>query len=327
MGFRRGHARVTFNPMRPRIAALLALAIPALVAADRPDAQQGEASRIRISSEIVLVNASVVDSHGRAIAGLAKSNFRLFENHAEKKISWFSEDQTPVSLVVVFDTSGSMAGKLTHCAEAVAELLRSAQNGDEFALFTFSNRVELAQPWTRDDAAISGALLNARAHGTTALLDAVDTAGHYAAQGSNPRRIMFVLTDGGDNASRFRENQVRRRLEEMNVELYAVDIRESDVPMSWPGVLEGPQLLDRLCDDLSGRYVPVERMGDLADAVERVRREIRSQYVLGYRPEPLVRDGRFHLLQVKVTPPPGIHRVSVRWRRGWREPRGQGAVD
>jgi len=313
--------------MRTRIAALLVLLLPALVAGDRVNLQQGEASRIRVSSEIVLVNASVVDSHGRAIAGLTKANFRLFENHAERKISSFSEDQTPVSMVVVFDTSGSMAGKLTRCAEAVAELLHTAQNGDDFALFTFSSQVELAQAWTRDDAAISGALLNARAHGNTALLDAVDTAGHYAGRGANPRKVMFVLTDGGDNASRLRELQVRRRLEEMNIELYAVDIREGDSPMVWPGVLEGPQLLDRLCDDLSGRYVPVERMSDLADAVERIRREIRSQYVLGYRPDPLARDGRFHLLQVKVTPPPGTHRVSVRWRRGWREPQGDGAVD
>ena len=313
--------------MRPRIAALLALVLPALGAGDRPSAQQGEASRIRVSSEIVLVDASVVDSHGRAIAGLTKANFRLFENHAERKISWFSEDQTPVSMVVVFDTSGSMVSKLTRCAEAVAELLRSAEKGDEFALVTFSSRAQLAQTWTRDDAAISGALLNARAHGTTALLDAIDMAGHYAARGANPRKVMFVLSDGGDNASRLRELQVRRRLEEMDIELYAVDIREGDSPMAWPGVLEGPQLLDRLCDDLSGRYVPVERMSDLADAVERIRREIRSQYVLGYRPEALARDGRFHTLQVRVTPPPGMHRVSVRWRRGWREPRGQGAVD
>jgi len=307
---------------------LAALVLAAgIVAGDRANAQQGEASRIRVSSEIVLVNASVVDSHGRAITGLTKENFRLFENHDERKISWFSEDQTPVSMVVVFDISGSMAGKLTRCAEAVAELLRSSQNGDEFALFTFSNQVELTQTWTRDDAAISSALLNVRAHGTTALLDAVDWAGHYAGHGSNPRKVMFVLTDGGDNSSRLRELQVRRRLEEMNIELYAVDIRDGDAPMNWPGVLEGPQLLDRLCEDLSGRYVPVERMSDLADAVERVRREIRSQYVLGYRPSSLARDGRFHLLQVKVTPPPGLHRISVRWRRGWREPQGQGAVD
>ena len=313
--------------MRPRIAVLMAFTLSALVAGDRLNAPENEPGRIRVSSEIVLVNASVVDSHGRAIAGLTKANFRLFENHAERQISWFSEDQTPVSLVVVFDTSGSMAGKLTHCAQAVAELLRTAQNGDEFALFTFSNRVELAQAWTHDDAAVTSALLNARAHGTTALLDAVDTAGHYAAQGANPRKVMFVLTDGGDNASRFREIQVRRRLEEMDIELYAVDIREGDMPIAWPGVLEGPQLLDRLCDDLSGRYVPVERVNDLADAVERVRREIRSQYVLGYRPDPLARDGRFHPLQVRVTPPSGVHRVSVRWRRGWREPQGEGSVD
>jgi len=304
-----------------RIAALLALTLPAFAAGNQRHPEEGEAGRIRVSSEMVLVNASVVDSRGRPVPGLMKANFRLFENRDEKNIASFSEDQAPVSMTIVFDTSGSMAGKLQRCAQAVEDILKSAQSGDEFALVTFADRPQVVQPWTRDDAAISAALLDARAHGSTALLDAIDLAGHYAATGANARKVMFVLSDGGDNASRFRENQVRRRLEEMDIELYAVDIRDDSVSLAWPAELEGPGLLDRLCDALSGRYIPIERMADLPDAIERIRTEIRSQYVLGYRPGPLSRDGRFHLLQVRVTPPPGMHRISVRWRRGWREPR------
>jgi len=301
---------------------LLAATLPGAAAGDQRHSDEGEASRFRVSSEMVLVNASVVDSRGRPIPGLTKENFRLFENHAEKQIAWFSEDQTPVSMVVVFDTSGSMNGKLERCAEAVAELLGLSQKDDEFALVTFSNQPRLAQAWTRDEAAIPAALLNARAHGTTAMIDALHMAGRYANSGANARKLIFVLSDGGDNSSRWRETEVLRQLQEMDLELYAVDIREPGFTPAYPGLLEGPGLLDRLCDGLSGRYIAVDRVGELAGAVERIQREIRSQYVLGYRPGELRRDGRFHPVEVKVAPPAGIHRISVRWRRGWREPRG-----
>jgi Ca-activated chloride channel homolog len=310
--------------IRPIALFLLAAAIPA-AAGDKRQTDEGEASRFRVSSDMVLVNASVVDSHGRPIPGLTRENFRLFESHAEKKIAWFSEDQTPVSMVIVFDTSGSMEGKLNRCAEAVADLLNSSQPGDEFALVTFSNQPQLAQTWTRDDAAIPAALLSARSHGTTAMIDALRMAGRYANTGANARKLIFVLTDGGDNNSRWTETQVRRQLEELDLELYAVDIRDPGAVSRYPGIPDGPVLLERMCDALSGRYVAVDRMGELAGAIDRIRSEIRSQYILGYRPDELTRDGRFHPVEVKVMPPAGMHRISVRWRRGWREP--QGAVE
>jgi Ca-activated chloride channel family protein len=306
---------------------LLAATIPVALDGDKRQSDEGEANRFRVSSEMVLVNASVLDSRGRPIAGLTKDNFRLFENHAEKRIDWFSEDQTPVSMVIVFDTSGSMNGKLPHCAEAVAQLLRSSQAGDEFALVTFANQPQLAQTWSRDEAAIPAALLNSRAKGNTAMIDALRMAGRYGRTGANARKLLFVLSDGGDNNSRWTENEVLRQLQEMDVELYALDIQESGGASAYPGIFEGPSLLYRLCEGLSGRYLAVDRMGELGDAVERIGREIRSQYVLGYRPGALERDGRFHPVVVKVTPPAGMHRISVRWRRGWREPQGQGAAE
>ncbi len=199
-----------------------------LLAAAVAGASAGEASRFRVSSAMVLVNASVVDSQGRPISGLPRESFRLFENHTEKKIAWFSEDQTPVSMVIVFDISGSMSGKLSRCAEAVADLLRSSQAGDEFALVAFSNQPQLVQPWTADEAAIPAALLNARAHGNTAAIDALHTAGAYARTGANARKLLFVLSDGGDNSSRWRETQVLHELQEMDLEVYAVDIRDAE---------------------------------------------------------------------------------------------------
>jgi VWFA-related protein len=310
-----------------RIAILvLAATIPGAAAGDQRHSDEGEASRFHASSEMVLVNASVVDSRGRPISGLTRENFRLFESHAEKKIAWFSEDQAPLSMLIVFDTSGSMEGKLSRCAEAVADLIRSSQTGDEFALVTFSDQPRLMQTWTRDETAIPSALMSARTRGTTALIDALRFAGRYANTGSKTRKLLFVLSDGGDNSSRYTEAQVLRQLQEMDLELYAVNIHEPGATPPYPGLVEGPALLGRLCEGLAGRYIGIERMGELGEAVERIRREIRSQYVLGYRPGALERDGRYHPVEVKVAPPAGMHRISVRWRRGWREPQGEGAV-
>ena len=235
-------------PMAWRTAILLlAFACTGIAADDGWPNSQGEAERIRVSSEMVLVDASVVDAHGRPIPGLTQANFRLFENHAEKKISWFGEDEAPVSIVVVFDTSGSMDGKLKQGAEAVARLLRYSQTGDEFALFTFANQPQLVQTWTRDDAAIPAALMNTRTHGSTALVDALYEAGRYAGTAANSRRLLFVLTDGGDNNSRWRETQVLKQLQETDVELYAVDIHDTSFTSAFPGVAEGPALLERMC--------------------------------------------------------------------------------
>jgi VWFA-related protein len=309
-----------------RFAILILAAAAGAVAGDKRNNDEGEASRFRVSSDMVLVNASVLDSRGRPISGLTRDNFRLYESHAERPIAWFNEDQTPVSMVIVFDTSGSMEGKLQRCVEAVSELLSSTQAGDEFALVTFSNEPQLVRTWTHDESDISSALLNAHSHGTTALIDALRMAGKYARTGANPRKLVFVLSDGGDNSSRWTESELRHQLEETDLELYAVDIDESGSLSRFPGVIDGPGLLDRLCEALSGRYVAVDRMGELAGAIEKIRREIRAQYVLGYRPDELDHDGRFHRVELKVTPPSGMRRVWVRYRRGWREPQSQQAV-
>jgi Ca-activated chloride channel family protein len=270
---------------------MLAAAASGAVAGDKRNNDEGAASRFRVSSDMVLVNASVLDSRGRPISGLIRDNLRLYESHAEQPIAWFSEDQTPVSVVIVFDTSVSVDGKLQHCGEAVSELLRSTQAGDEFALVTFLNQPQLAQTWAHDDSEISSALLNPRAQGTTAMIDALRMAGTYARTGANPRKLL----DPGA-LSRF------------------------------PGVIDEARLIDRLCEALSGRYVPVDRMGELGAAVKKIHREIRAQCLLGYRPGALDRAGRFHRLELKVTPPPGMHRIALRYRRGWREPQSQQAV-
>ena len=315
------------NGNRFKLAVVFFLATLAL-GGDSRGAQQsteGDASRFSISSDLVLVNATVLDMRGRPVNSLTRENFHIFENQTEKKIEYFSEEETPVSMIVVADTSGSMAGKLPGCVEAIARLFDGATPGDEFALITLGSQAVLAREWTRNDANLRDVLANTRAHGSTALLDALHMAALYSRTAANARRLVFIVSDSGENHSRFRERDVRRLLEETELEMYAVDIRGPDRALE-PEVLEGPGLLDRLCEEAAGRYIAIDRMSELPKAVERISREIRSQYMLGYRPAAIGQAGRFHKVEVRVHPPSGMHRLSVRWRRGWREP-AEGKVD
>jgi Ca-activated chloride channel family protein len=307
-------------PLRllPTIGLLFSLAGLAASGSPRRPHSPEEAGRFRITSDIVLVNATVVDAAGRPVEGLTQDHFRLFEYHTEAHIAYFGEEETPVSLVIVADTSGSMKGKLNVCARAAAELFRSILPDDEFALVTFAGRPLVAEPWTTDDSKIRSALASAPAAGTTALFDAVQLGAQYASHGRNARKAVLVVSDGGDNHSRYSEGDVRRRIEELDLELYALNIGGS-----WFSEAEGwwgRAVLERLCEHASGRYVAVERLSELPAAVSRISREIRSQYLLRYRPRRLDGAGCLHKVEVKVIPPDGMRRVSVRWRQNWREP-------
>jgi len=277
-----------------------------------------QAASFRVSSDLVLVNASVLDAAGRPVTGLTQDRFRLFENHAEQRIAFFAEEQTPVSMVVVADTSGSMRGKLDVCAQAATALVRSYFLGDEFALVTFADRPHLAVPWTDNGKAILAALSQTGAYGDTALLDAVLFAAQYARHAHNPRRVVLAVSDGGDNHSRYDRSEVIERMEESGIEVYAVSLGESGFAALFDGG-SPDDALEEMCDRASGRFVSVENMAKLPEAMDRISREIRSQYLLGYYPARRSGGGRTHSVAVKVTPPPGLRRIDVRWRRRWSE--------
>jgi Ca-activated chloride channel homolog len=279
-----------------------------------------QAQNFRVSSDLVLVNATVIDPAGLPVTGLTQDRFRLFERRAEERIAYFVEEETPVSVVIVADTSASMKKKLDVCAQAAAELFRSILPGDEFALVTFAERPQLAVPWTADDQAIRAALSQTQAHGTTALRDALLFGAQYARHARNARKVLLVVSDGGDNHSRYSSMELRRRLEEADLDVYAINMTESWYTGPKDEVSEESSPLEELCEHISGRYVKVDNMRKLPEAVSRISREIRSQYVLGYHPGQLSGAGRFRRVEVKVAPPSGVRRVSVYWRQGWREP-------
>ncbi len=275
--------------------------------------------QFRADAKVVLINATVLDRHDRPIRGLTRQHFRVFEGQAEQSIAYFSEEETPLSLAVIFDVSGSMQGKIAQMRATVDAVLKGANAQDEFSLITFADRPQFAAGWRTNAEELQNRLLLASAHGPTALLDAL-AAGLAQMKGArNPRKALLVLSDGGDNHSRASEREVLRSLEETGVQIYAVDSAGPSVFRTRsPEEFTEPDLLERLCDSAGGRYFQVDGKRELEAAAEQISRELRWQYVIGYVPAGSANDGRFHHVRVQVKPAEGTPKVTVFWRRGYR---------
>lgn len=282
-------------------------------------AESNQPGQFRINANVVLINATVLGPHDQPVLGLTRDRFRVFEDDSEQSIAYFSQEEVPISLAVIFDASGSMEGKLPAMRAAVGEVLANGNPGDEFALVTFSDQPQLAMGWTSNPAEIENRLLDFSAHGETSLLDAIRLGLSCMKQARNARRAMLILSDGGDNHSRFNERQILHSLEEAGVQIYAIDSTESwSLRTRAPEELMGPDLLERISDRAGGRYFQADSRRELNDAAGQISRELRSQYVIGYVPADNAEDGRFHHVRVQVKRDSHAPKLNVFWRKGYR---------
>ena len=208
-----------------RVRGGLVLAVVAMVGAcwhvsaqsrRRPAASTGEAERrssLRVDTNLVLVPVSVCDSTNRPITGLEREHFKLFDDRVEQTVTHFAMDDEPVAVGIVLDISGSMGGKLRLAREAAAQFFKSANTDDEFFLVEFNDTPRLVTSLTPDYEGIQNQLTFAQSKGRTALLDAVILAMHEIRKSQKKRRALLILSDGGDNASRYSEGEVRSLLD------------------------------------------------------------------------------------------------------------------
>jgi VWFA-related protein len=203
--------------------------------------------------------------------------------------------------------------------KALRALLRTSNPEDEFCLITFAERPILAVPWGSDESLIQNRTLFNPPHGQTSLLDAIHLAVAQTKRAANQRRAVLVLSDGGDNHSRYSEREIALVLEEGDVQMYAVDMAESPYLNARAAEeLAGPDLLERLAERAGGRYFPAHNDRDLAEVADCISKELRSQYVLGFVPPKGIEDGRFQRVQLRVER--AGPKLSVYWRRGYRTP-------
>jgi Ca-activated chloride channel homolog len=288
----------------------------------RPKPVAGELaskSNIRVDSKLVLVPVSVCDSTNHPVTGLEKEHFRVFEDKVERSVTHFAMDDEPVAVGLVFDTSASMGPKMRLSRLAAAQFLATGNDEDEFFLVEFNDHPKLSVPLTGDAADIQVRLTFASSKGRTALLDAIMLALHEMQKSKKPRKALLVISDGGDNASRYSEGEVRRAVRESDVLIYAVGVYEPYGRSRTPEEGSGPGLLSELSEQTGGRHFPAE-IHELPDIAAKIGIEMRNRYVLGYAPPDQPRDGRYHKVEVKLVPPRGLPKLSARWRLGYYAP-------
>ena len=278
-------------------------------------------ANIRVDTTLVLIPVTVTDPMNRFVTGLEKENFKVFEDKKEQEISQFSSEDAPLSAGVIFDCSGSMGHKLEKSRLAVSEFFKTANPEDEFFLIQFNDTANLVQPFTQNLEEIQNRLTFTFSRGRTALLDAVFLGLHTMKRAKNPRKALLIISDGGDNNSRYTEAEIKNLVREADVQIYAIGIYEEGPARSRsPEESAGPALLATIAEQTGGRQYEVDNLNELPDVAAKIGVELRNQYVLGYSPQNLDRDGKYRHVLVKVIPPRGLPLLRPFWRLGYYAP-------
>jgi Ca-activated chloride channel family protein len=276
---------------------------------------------IRVDVELVLVNVSVIDPYNRFVTGLGKEHFQIFEDKKKQPVLHFSNEDVPISIGLLFDASGSMSGKMDKARMAVQQFFRTSNQEDEFFLIDFNDRPHHVVDFTPDVDLLQSKLSFTEAKGRTALLDAIYLGLNEMRKARHTRKVLLVISDGGDNHSRYTERDIKRVVREADVQIYAVGIYEPYSSRSrTPEELAGPSLLTEIAEMTGGRQFPVENLNDLPDIARKIGRELRNLYVVGYAPSNAKRDGKWRKIQVKLNPPRGLPPLHLYNKSGYYAP-------
>ena len=270
---------------------------------------------IKKDVQLVLVPVTITDDRDRLVTGLDKDNFQVFEGKQQQEIRHFSSEDAPVSLGIIFDVSGSMTDKMERAREAVLEFCKSANPQDEFFMITFSDRPEILTHFTDHVEDIQNKLAFATPKGRTALLDAIYLGMSEMRQAQRHKKALLIISDGGDNHSRYTENEINSLIKEGDVMIYGIGIYDRNFPTQEEAL--GPQLLSNIAEETGGRTFTIENPNDLPDVAGKIGMQLRNQYVLGYRPEKAPKDGKWHKIKVKIRAPKGLPRLQVYSKTGY----------
>jgi Ca-activated chloride channel homolog len=288
---------------------------------DSPGTPFKPGGTIHFDVDLALVNVTVTDPYNRLVTGLETDNFRVFEDNIEQEVVTFSAEDVPISIGVIFDFSGSMSNKVGKAREAAVQFFKTANPQDEFFLVSFNERAELTSSFTNSVEDLQSRMMLTAPKGRTALLDAIYLGLSQMRGAHNAKRALLILSDGGDNHSRYNESDIKRLVKEADTQLYAIGIFD---PLGYrnrtPEELGGPSLLSEVTEMTGGRVFAVEKLDELPDIASKIGMELRNQYVLGYRPSNKAHDARWRKLKIKLRAPKGLPPLSVYSKTGYYAP-------
>jgi len=273
---------------------------------------------VRANVDLVLVNVTVLDQAGRSVKGLAATNFAVTDERNRQTVKYLSQEDEPISLVVVLDASASMAARIQEERNALSSLIKTSNPQDDFALIVVSDKPRVALHFddSADDiATVSNTL---QPDGATALWDGMYLGMHELKAAHHQRKAMVVISDGGDNHSRYTESELRSVLKEADAEVYAIGL--FDRYATRIEEKKGPLQLDEVTSVTGGRVISVHDAAELSRAVTQISYELRNQYVLGYYPSDRSRDGKWRKLNIRLAGSASQTRLRLYARKGYYAP-------
>lgn len=282
-----------------------------------PPVEDTDTKPITINTDLVTLTLTVTDPYNRYVSGLGKQAFTVTDNNEEQNITFFSDVDAPISIGILFDISGSMSNeKISRARKALERFINTSHPMDEYFLIAFNKRAQLLMDRTRDGDAVLNKLTMVKPKDNTALYDACYLGVERVTRGSHQKKAILVISDGQDNNSRYNFGEVRRLLKESDVTVYAVGIMDGRDAGSSLG-MQGQAFLDELASVTGGKSFYPQTHVEMDEIFERIALELRHQYSIGYTPKDFSPDGKWRKVKVKIKPPRGLPRLTVRGREGY----------
>lgn len=264
--------------------------------------------QVRMSTDLVSVKVTVSDSFGRVVTGLKQPNFSIYDDKVKQEIAHFTEADAPISIGIIYDVSGSMGGIIQYSAQALRRFIETSHEDDDFFLVAFNDRARLVQDFTTSGDQVLGRLMLVKPKGSTALYDAVTLGVEKVVEGRHRKRALLIISDGEDNNSRYSYREIRNRIKEADVQVYAIKI---GAPYSY-----GTGVLSEIANLTGGRsFVPGLANGmSFQDICMRIALELRHQYSIGFYPTDSRAPIDWHRLQIRLNAPKGLGRLSLTYK-------------
>ena len=270
---------------------------------------------IKVDVDLVLVNATVSDPRGRMVTGLRQENFRIWEDKVEQKVEYFSSEDTPMSIGLIFDATESMQDKISRARDAAVSFLKTGNTEDEFFLVTFSQSPRLAEGFTTDISRLQNHMIFTPAKGLTPLFDAVYLGLETMKSAGNKRKALLLITDGEDNHSRYSFWDIKEFVKEQDVQIFIIGIVNPTEDLG-PDP-NGRAIIEDLAQISGGQAFFPDSVDELEDICNKIALELRNQYVLGYHPTNEAKDGKWRKIRLKINTPKGLPNFSVHGKSGY----------
>ena len=273
---------------------------------------------VRVDVDIVLVPVTVVDAANRPIISLEKQNFELYEGSKQQTVRFFSTEDSPISVGILLDLSGSMRDKIDTARQALHEFFANSNPDDDYFVIGFSDRPSMVADSTRSIGTIEDKVAMTQPYGNTALLDSIYMGLNKVRLGRYKRRALVIISDGGDNHSRYTAREIRSLVQESDVEIYALGIFSKIFKTyeEW----SGENLLTSITETTGGQTIKVNDIEQLPQAAAAISKLMRNKYILGYHPSSDRYDDKWHKIKVRVLPPKQGTVLHVYNKQGYLAP-------